>query len=43
MGTYYLVDPKEDMIALFFIQLMSDINDQLQRGFIQTVYSTIDD
>ena len=43
LGTYYLVDPAENMTALFFIQLLSGINDQLQRGFVQTVYSAIDD
>ena len=43
MGTYYCVDPAEDMTALFFIQLVSDINSDLQRGFVQTVYSAIDD
>ncbi|MCL2478138.1 MAG: beta-lactamase family protein [Treponema sp.] len=43
MGTYYLVDPAEEMTALFFIQLVSGINSDLQRGFVQTVYSAIDD
>ncbi|AEF81365.1 serine hydrolase domain-containing protein [Leadbettera azotonutricia] len=43
MGTYYCVDPAEDLTALFFIQLMSDINSDLQRGFVQTVYGAIDD
>ena len=43
MGTYYLVDPTEEMTALFFIQLVSGINGDLQRGFVQTVYSAIDD
>ena len=43
MGTYYLVDPAEDLTALFFIQLMSKINGELQRGFVQTVYGAIDD
>jgi CubicO group peptidase (beta-lactamase class C family) len=43
MGTYYCVDPTEDMTALFFIQLISDINSDLQRGFVQTAYSAIDD
>jgi CubicO group peptidase (beta-lactamase class C family) len=43
MGTYYLVDPQEEMVALFFIQLLSDINSDLQRGFVQTVYGAIDD
>ena len=43
MGTYYLIDPEEDMTALFFIQLMSGINADLQRGFVQTVYGAIDD
>jgi len=43
MGTYYCIDPAEDLIALFFIQLLSDINSDLQRGFVQTVYGAIDD
>ena len=43
MGTYFLVDPAEDMTALFFIQLLSDINSQLQRCFVQTVYGAIGD
>ena len=43
MGTYYCVDPAENMTALFFIQLLSDINGPLQRGFVQTVYGAIDD
>jgi CubicO group peptidase (beta-lactamase class C family) len=43
MGTYYCVDPAEDLTALFFIQLMSDINSDLQRGFVQTVYGAFDD
>jgi CubicO group peptidase (beta-lactamase class C family) len=43
MGTYYCVDPQEEMTALFFIQLLSDINSDLQRGFVQTVYGAIDD
>jgi len=43
MGTYYCVDPAEEMTALFFIQLVSDINSDLQRGFVQTVYGAIDD
>jgi CubicO group peptidase (beta-lactamase class C family) len=43
LGTWYCVDPAEDMTALFFVQIMSGINDQLQRGFVQTVYSAIDD
>jgi CubicO group peptidase (beta-lactamase class C family) len=43
MGTYYCVDPQEDMTALFFIQLVSGINSDLQRGFVQTVYGAIDD
>jgi len=43
MGTYYCVDPAEEMTALFFIQLVSGINSDLQRGFVQTVYGSIDD
>ena len=43
MGTYYCVDPAEEMTALFFIQLVSGINSDLQRGFVQTAYSAIDD
>ena len=43
MGTWYCVDPAEEMTALFFIQLLSDINSDLSRGFTQTVYGAIDD
>jgi CubicO group peptidase (beta-lactamase class C family) len=43
MGTYYLVDPAEEMVALFFIQLVSGYNSDLQRGFVQTVYGAMDD
>jgi CubicO group peptidase (beta-lactamase class C family) len=43
MGTYYFVDPAEEMTALFFIQLISGYTSDLQRGFVQTVYSAIDD
>ena len=43
LGTYYLLDPAEDITALFFMQLSSEINGQLQRGFVQTVYGAIDD
>ena len=43
MGTYYLIDPAEELVALFFTQLLSDINGELQRGFVQTVYGAIDD
>ena len=43
MGTWYCVDPVEDMTALFFIQLVSGINGELQRGFVQTVYGAFDD
>jgi CubicO group peptidase (beta-lactamase class C family) len=43
LGTYYCVDHAEEMTALFFIQLMSGINSDLQRGFVQTAYAAIDD
>jgi CubicO group peptidase (beta-lactamase class C family) len=43
MGTWYCVDPAEDMTAVFGIQLVSNINSDIQRGFVQTVYSAIDD
>jgi CubicO group peptidase (beta-lactamase class C family) len=43
MGTWYCIDPAEDMTALFFIQLMSTLKDELQRGFAQVAYSAIDD
>jgi CubicO group peptidase (beta-lactamase class C family) len=43
MGTFYLIDPKEEMTVLFFVQLLSDYNSDLQRKFVQTVYGAIDD
>ncbi|MDR2543124.1 MAG: beta-lactamase family protein [Treponema sp.] len=43
MGTYYLVDHTEEMTALFFTQLLSDFNNDLQWRFVQIVYGAIDD
>ena len=43
MGTWYCIDPAEDLVALFFIQLESGYNSDLYRGFSQTVYAAIDD
>lgn len=43
LGTYYLVDQAEDLVALFFIQSQAHGNSTMQRGFVQTVYGAIDD
>ena len=43
MGTYYCVDPREDMTALFFVQILSPFNSEIYRGFVQAVYGAIDD
>ena len=43
MGTWYCIDPVEDLTALFFVQIFSSYNSDLYRGFSQTVYGAIDD
>jgi CubicO group peptidase (beta-lactamase class C family) len=43
LGTWYCVDPREDMVAVFLIQRMPGGNENLPRRFAQTVYAAIDD
>ncbi|MDR1398712.1 MAG: beta-lactamase family protein [Treponema sp.] len=43
LGTWYCVDPDEDLIAVFLIQRAPGGNDDLPKRFAQTVYAAIDD
>jgi CubicO group peptidase (beta-lactamase class C family) len=43
MGTWYCVDPEEDMIAVFLVQRLPGSNEDLPKRFAQTVYGAIDD
>ncbi|GHU08746.1 serine hydrolase [Spirochaetia bacterium] len=43
LGTWYCVDPTEDMTAIFLIQRRPGSNGDLPLRFCQTVYSAIDD
>ncbi|GHV69636.1 serine hydrolase [Spirochaetia bacterium] len=43
MGTWYFVDPAEDMTAVFLVQRMPGGNEDLPKRFMQTVYGAIDD
>ncbi|MDR2786609.1 MAG: beta-lactamase family protein [Treponema sp.] len=43
LGTWYCVDPAEDMVAVFFIQRYPGGNENLPKRFAQTVYGAIDD
>jgi CubicO group peptidase (beta-lactamase class C family) len=43
LGTWYCVDPAEDMVAVFLIQSLPGGNDNLPKRFAQTVYGAIDD
>jgi CubicO group peptidase (beta-lactamase class C family) len=43
LGTWYCVDPAEDMTAAFLIQRTPGGNDDLPKRFAQTVYAAIDD
>jgi CubicO group peptidase (beta-lactamase class C family) len=43
LGTWYCVDPVEDMVAVFMIQRYPGGNDNLPKRFAQTVYGAIDD
>jgi CubicO group peptidase (beta-lactamase class C family) len=43
MGTWYCVDPAEDLTAVFLIQRMPGGNEDLPKRFAQTVYGAIDD
>jgi CubicO group peptidase (beta-lactamase class C family) len=43
LGTWYCVDPTEDMVAVFLVQRYPGANDNLPKRFAQTVYGAIDD
>ncbi len=43
LGTWYCVDPDEDMTAVFLIQRLPGGNEDLPKRFAQTVYGAIDD
>lgn len=43
LGTWYCVDPAEDMVAVFLIQRSPGANEVLPKRFAQTVYAAIDD
>ncbi|MDR2482455.1 MAG: beta-lactamase family protein [Treponema sp.] len=43
LGTWYAVDPQEDMTAVFLIQRNPGANEDLPKRFAQTVYAAIDD
>jgi CubicO group peptidase (beta-lactamase class C family) len=43
LGTWYCVDPAEDLVAVFLIQRSPGGNENLPKRFAQTVYGAIDD
>ncbi|MDR2404684.1 MAG: beta-lactamase family protein [Spirochaetaceae bacterium] len=43
LGTWYCVDPAEDLVAVFLIQRLPGGNEDLPKRFAQTVYAAIDD
>jgi CubicO group peptidase (beta-lactamase class C family) len=43
LGTYFSVDPEEDLVAVFMIQRIPGSLEDLARRFSQTVYGAIDD
>jgi CubicO group peptidase (beta-lactamase class C family) len=43
LGTWYCVDPAEDMVAVFLVQRYPGGNENLPKRFAQTVYGAIDD
>ncbi|MDR0561464.1 MAG: beta-lactamase family protein [Spirochaetaceae bacterium] len=43
LGTWYCVDPAEDLVAVFLIQRSPGGNDDLPKRFAQTLYAAIDD
>ena len=43
LGTWYCVDPAEDMVAVFMVQRYPGGNENLPKRFAQTVYGAIDD
>jgi CubicO group peptidase (beta-lactamase class C family) len=43
LGTWYCIDPEEDMVAVFLIQRLPGGYDDLPKRFAQTIYGAIDD
>jgi len=43
LGTWYCVDPAEDLVAVFLVQRLPGAWDDLPKRFAQTVYGAIDD
>ncbi|MDR2483798.1 MAG: beta-lactamase family protein [Treponema sp.] len=43
LGTWYCIDPAEDMVAVFLIQRSPGGNEDLPKRFAQIVYAAIDD
>jgi CubicO group peptidase (beta-lactamase class C family) len=43
LGTYFCVDPEEDLVAVFMIQRIPGSLEDLAKRFAQTVYGAIDD
>jgi CubicO group peptidase (beta-lactamase class C family) len=43
LGTWYCIDPAEDLTAVFLVQRIPGGNEDLPRRFAQTVYAAIDD
>jgi CubicO group peptidase (beta-lactamase class C family) len=43
LGTWYCVDPTEDLVAVFLVQRYPGANEDLPKRFAQTVYAGIDD
>jgi CubicO group peptidase (beta-lactamase class C family) len=43
LGTWYCIDPQEDLVAVFLVQRYPGGNADLPKRFIQTVYGAIDD
>jgi CubicO group peptidase (beta-lactamase class C family) len=43
LGTYFCVDPEEELVAVFMIQRIPGSLEDLAKRFAQTVYGAIDD
>ncbi|MDR1956099.1 MAG: beta-lactamase family protein [Treponema sp.] len=43
LGTFFCVDPEEELVAVFMIQRIPGSLEDLARRFLQTVYGAIDD
>lgn len=43
LGTWYAIDPSEDLVAVFLVQRQPGGNEDLPKRFMQNVYGAIDD